>query len=182
MKHIRVGLGLLAGVAAWLSFGQDCHDLQGCKAMGSVAAASDASAQPGSQLINASRAFDGLLGSYASLQADPGSGGGGIRGTMAGDRVISGKRRAGVLLTAPPDGQALRVSIATYLNGRVQDRGSAQAPVLESSGELCGSGCESRDGMLFYGIDTELPFNAIEVNLQVAGGSEPLQIRELCHQ
>lgn len=181
MKRISVGLALLVGVAVWLCFGQGCHDMQSCKAMGSVAAASDASVQPGSQLINPSRAFDGLLGSYASLQAGSGSGGG-IRGTMAGGRVISGKRRAGVLLTAPSDGQPLRVSIATYLNGKVQDQGNPQAPVYGSSGELCGSGCESRGGMLFYGIETELPFNAIEVNLQVAGASEPLQIRELCHQ
>lgn len=148
-----------------------------CRAIGGVATAS---ATTGSTFGDASRAADGDLGSYATLQPSAvGLGGGSIRAT-AGQQGTGDF--AGVLLSRSPSGRTTQITITTYLAGVQQDSNTAGTDLGGNTGTTCPGICvESGANQIFFGIQTSRSYDAIEATLQVSGGAaSAVEIRELC--
>lgn len=152
-----------------------------CGAMGGGSAMVAATAEPGSAFGNEAAAFDGNFASHATLTAVSGSGGGTLRGTAQGGVVASAGMIAGIAISRPGEG-AYQFTVNTYLDGAPADSAPAASRSYDSPGvqNCISQHCLEREEGSFFGIETTLPFDAIEAVISIAGTQHPLQVQELC--
>lgn len=124
------------------------------------------------------KAFDGSLGTFATLGPAASA-----SGTISGGG-ISGKagELAGVAFTQPNSG-SVSVTITTYKGGVPMDSNQAGAYNFTPAGRQAAcppSHCLEQNGVEWWGIDTLSDFDRIEAAISIANLDAPLQVRELC--
>jgi hypothetical protein len=152
-----------------------------CQAIGGGAAVASQTCTSSCGVIeNVQRAVDADFGSYATIgvsvqnQAS-------IRGTAQDGLVFEGA--AGVYVHKPPlvNGGTFDLTITTYLDGVPQETQLAYSESSGSDNVFCNQ-CGEDGANNFYGIPTNLPFDAIEMSYTQSAGTQYREIRlfEFC--
>lgn len=121
-------------------------------------------------------AMDGDLGSYTVFDFGTGAGGNvSLRSTARDDVTYAAGTPAAVVWAIERDGNSTSVvtTISTYLDGVLQETGNA-------GGESAVDGFDREAGRT--AIDTNLPFDAIEMTYGQSGSNGPIEVRihEFC--
>lgn len=147
-----------------------------CEAFGGGHWTVDATVSPGSTFESPDLAFDGDLSSFADYRVTDDAGTLVVRG-IAKTGAVRRDGSAGVLVSRPVAGQTLRVTISTYLDGKLQSVGDTGAQT--SAGQVCRD-CSARGDAAYFGIGTTTSFDAIEARIQLEGRPGQLAVKELC--
>lgn len=147
-----------------------------CQVVGNGSVVS-ASSNPSGTFDNPTLAFDGHLESYAELSPAASA-----NGTISGGGLSRPAGEFAGIAFARPGSGAITVQITTYSNGAPVSSGQAGSTNYTPTGSqsTCPGYCLERNGQVFYGIQTQLGYDAIEAAISISGFAQPLRILELC--
>lgn len=151
-----------------------------CQAIGGGGAVATETCDANCNQENIGASVDANFRSYATIGVSVQSHGT-LRGTAQDGLVFSGP--AGVYVHKPPlvNGGSFDITITTYLDGVPQETQLAYNESVGTDNTFCNY-CGEDGANNFYGIPTNLPFDAIEMSYTQSAGTQYREIRvfEFC--
>lgn len=138
-----------------------------------VASAGGATCENCAQVTDTGAAFDGDLGTAASMGA-------GGQGTFSGNVGLQPAGRVAGVFFVLQDPPGISVSISTYRSGTLQDTAGPSTRSANSDACVTFMECFYNDGAgSFIGLQTTKPYDRISATISNTG-VDPLSINELC--
>lgn len=133
----------------------------------------------GASIQNPRSVFDGSLGTSATLTPPVSTiGRASLTGTLSSGQAGGGGVVAGVAMSGIGATQTAQVTITTYRQGILVE--TLLAGIQNGTSQVCPGTCLIKDGAIFFGIATLSEFDSIKAEIDIAGSSEAVEIKELC--